>query len=224
MEYPDTLQRRRRFQRNSESALLCNETICATEHKNSKEGVLMDYRLIRSKRKTIGIQVKNGMVIVRAPMRTSLKEIDAFVERSRNWIDKHLCQQEEQMAREAENPISKLTREELEALAQEAVRRIPGRVAYYAPKVGVTYGNITIRNQRTRWGSCSAKGNLNFNCLLCLAPPGVLDAVVVHELCHRLEMNHSKRFYEEVLRVYPDYYKDHGWLKEHGSELLGRLP
>ena len=88
----------------------------------------------------------------------------------------------------------------------------------------MTYGNITIRNQRTRWGSCSAKGNLNFNCLLCLAPPGVLDAVVVHELCHRLEMNHSKRFYEEVLRVYPDYYKDHGWLKEHGSELLGRLP
>ena len=184
----------------------------------------MDYRLIRSKRKTIGIQVKNGMVIVRAPMRTSLKEIDAFVESSRNWIDKHLCQQKERMVHEAENPVSKLTREELEALAQEAVRRIPGRVAYYAPKVGVTYGTITIRNQRTRWGSCSAKGNLNFNCLLCLAPPGVLDAVVVHELCHRLEMNHSKRFYEEVLRVYPDYYKDHGWLKEHGSELLGRLP
>ena len=182
------------------------------------------YQLIRSRRKTIGIQVKDGAVIVRAPERASVKEIEAFVERSRPWIEKHLRLQEEMKTRQEAAGVKKLTRQELEALAQEAVRRIPERVAYYAPKVGVTYGNITIRNQKTRWGSCSARGNLNFNCLLCLAPPGVMDAVVVHELCHRLEMNHSKRFYEEVLRVYPDYYKDHGWLKEHGSELLARLP
>lgn len=182
------------------------------------------YQLIRSRRKTIGIQVKDGAVIVRAPERASVKEIEAFVERSRPWIGKHLRLQEEMKTRQDALGVKKLTRQELEALAQEAVRRIPERVAYYAPKVGVTYGNITIRNQKNRWGSCSARGNLNFNCLLCLAPPGVMDAVVVHELCHRLEMNHSKRFYEEVLRVYPDYYKDHGWLKEHGSELLARLP
>ena len=182
------------------------------------------YQLIRSRRKTIGIQVKDGTVIVRAPQQASMKEIEAFVERSRSWIGKHLRLQEEMKTRQEAAGVKKLTRQELEALAQEAVRRIPERVAYYAPKVGVTYGNITIRNQKTRWGSCSARGNLNFNCLLCLAPPGVLDAVVVHELCHRLEMNHSKRFYEEVLRVYPDYYKDHGWLKEHGNELLARLP
>ena len=182
------------------------------------------YQLIRSRRKTIGIQVKDGAVIVRAPERASVKEIEAFVERSRSWIGKHLRLQEEMKTRQDALGVKKLTRQELEALAQEAVRRIPERVAYYAPKVGVTYGNITIRNQKTRWGSCSARGNLNFNCLLCLAPLRVLDAVVVHELCHCLEMNHSKRFYEEVLRVYPDYYKDHGWLKEHGSELLARLP
>ena len=184
----------------------------------------IQYQLIRSRRKTIGIQVKDGTVIVRAPMTVSLKEIDAFVERSRNWIDRHLRQQEERKAKEAEHPVSKLTRPQLEALAQEAARVIPQRVAHYAPLVGVTYGNITIRNQKTRWGSCSARGNLNFNCLLCLAPPGVLDCVVVHELCHRLEMNHSKRFYSEVLRVYPDYYRDHAWRKEHGRELLSRLP
>ena len=168
--------------------------------------------------------MKDGAVIVRAPVRSSMKEIESFVERSRPWIEKHLRLQEEMKIKQEASGVKKLTREELEVLAQEAVRRIPERVAYYAPKVGVTYGNITIRNQRTRWGSCSAKGNLNFNCLLCLAPPGVLDAVVVHELCHRLEMNHSKRFWQEVYRVFPDYYKDHRWLKEHGSELLGRLP
>ena len=116
-----------------------------------------------------------------------------------------------------------LTREDIHILAKEALRVIPERVAYYAPKVGVTYRRITIRNQRSRWGSCSGKKNLNFNCLLMLAPPEVLDSVVVHELCHLLEMNHSKKFYEQVLRVYPDYYRDHEWLKTHGEKLLRRM-
>ena len=118
---------------------------------------------------------------------------------------------------------SRLTRQDIEELAREAVRVIPERVAYYAPKVGVTYGRITIRNQRSRWGSCSSKGNLNFNCLLMLAPREVLDSVIVHELCHRLEMNHSKRFYEHVLRVYPEYYRYHAWLKENGQALMRRM-
>ncbi|MDY3888895.1 MAG: M48 family metallopeptidase, partial [Agathobacter sp.] len=82
---------------------------------------------------------------------------------------------------------------------------IPKRVAYFADIMGVDYGRITIRMQKTRWGSCSSKGNLNFNCLLMLAPPEVIDYVVVHELCHRKEMNHSKAFWREVERVLPDY-------------------
>ena len=85
------------------------------------------------------------------------------------------------------------------ALADQAVKTIPEKVRYYAPLVGVTYGRITIRNQRTRWGSCSSKGNLNFNCLLMLAPPEVLDSVVVHELCHRKEMNHSKMKWNQLM-------------------------
>ena len=119
--------------------------------------------------------------------------------------------------------MEKLRPEELAALAQEARRVIPERVAVYAPLVGVSYGRITIRSQRTRWGSCSAKGNLNFNCLLMLSPPEVLDSIVVHELCHRKEMNHSCRFYAEVLRVFPDYWKCHAWLRENGSSLMRRL-
>ena len=113
--------------------------------------------------------------------------------------------------------------EDIRSLAEQAMKMIPERVAYYAPRIGVTYGRITIRNQKTRWGSCSAKGNLNFNCLLMLAPPEVVDSVVVHELCHRKEMNHSKKFYEEVLKVFPDYWKWHRWLKDHGAALMKRM-
>ena len=132
----------------------------------------------------------------------------------------------DELSREVERlrlETGRLGREDIRNLAKEALRVIPERVAYYAPRVGVSYGRITIRNQRTRWGSCSGKKNLNFNCLLMLTPPEVLDSVVVHELCHILEMNHSKRFYENVLRVYPDYYKNHAWLKENGGALLRRM-
>jgi predicted metal-dependent hydrolase len=93
-------------------------------------------------------------------------------------------------------------------------------VQYFAPLVGVDYRRITIRSQKTRWGSCSSSGNLNFNCLLLLAPPEVLDYVVVHELCHRKEMNHAPRFWAEVGRVLPDYKKRNKWLKENGSRLM----
>ena len=88
--------------------------------------------------------------------------------------------------------------------------------------MGVTYGRITIRNQKTRWGSCSSKGNLNFNCLLMLTPPEVIDYVVVHELCHRKEMNHSKAFWDEVAHVLPDYEKARLWLKTEGDMIMRR--
>ncbi len=183
----------------------------------------MRYQLTRSNRKTIGIQVKDGQVIVRAPQRMPQSEIEKFLLRSMDWINRQIRKQEELKAKAAANPVERLTMQELEELAKKAMKVIPERVAYYAPKVGVTYGRITIRNQKSRWGSCSAKGNLNFNCLLMLAPPEVIDSVVVHELCHRIEMNHSKKFYEHVLRVYPDYYRHHAWLKEHGTELMRRM-
>ena len=120
---------------------------------------------------------------------------------------------------EAES-TEKLTREKVIALAEEALKVIPARVEYFAKVIGVTYGKITIRNQKTRWGSCSSKGNLNFNCLLMLAPPEVLDYVVVHELCHRKQMNHSKAFWLEVEKVLPDYKEARKWLKEEGSQMI----
>ena len=181
----------------------------------------MEYTVIRSHRKTIGMQIKRGVVTVRAPMWVSEAQIQRFVEAHRDWLDRHLSAAQER--EKAFSDVEPLSEEALRELAHRACEVIPQRVKYYAELLGVTYGRITVRNQRTRWGSCSAKGNLNFNCLLMLAPPQVLDSVVVHELCHRLEMNHSERFYTSVYRVFPQYDQWHGWLKKNGERLMRRM-
>ncbi|MGN0324920.1 MAG: M48 family metallopeptidase [Lachnospiraceae bacterium] len=181
-----------------------------------------DIKIIRSRRKSIALEIdRNLQVLVRAPYQMSIDEIRRFVAEKENWIEKHLIQmQMRQKEYEKTAGSAKISMEEIHQLAEEALKVIPERVAYYAPLVGVTYGRITIRNQRSRWGSCSGKGNLNFNCLLMKVPPEVLDYVVVHELCHRKEMNHSKRFWAEVERVLPDYRENRRWLKEQGSSII----
>lgn len=144
-------------------------------------------------------------------------DIRRFVESKSGWIEKHL----EKRTAAARLPV--FTDEQLQVLARQARQTIPERVAHFAPLVGVTYGRITIRSQHTLWGSCSSKGSLNFNCLLMLTPPEVLDYVVVHELCHRKEMNHSARFWAEVEHVLPDYEIRRKWLRENGTALISRL-
>ena len=178
------------------------------------------YKLIRSKRKTLGLELRPEGLIVRAPFRATNGQIEYFVEQHRQWIRQHQEKLERQKQQAAERPA--LTETELKELAERARRYIPERVRYYAPKVGVDYGYITIRCQKSRWGSCSSKGNLSFNCLLMLAPPEVIDSVVVHELCHRKEMNHSPAFYAQVLRVFPEYRTWRRWLKDNGPALLLR--
>lgn len=177
----------------------------------------MEYQLIRSSRKTIAIQIKpDGEVIVRAPKRLTMAEIRRFVAARQPWIQKHLPKQRA--------AVQKLTEAERSELVLRAKKLLPEKTAYYAPLVGVDYGKITIRSQHTRWGSCSSRGNLNFNCLLMLVPEAVLDYVVVHELCHRKQMNHSSAFWAEVEAVLPGYREPKRWLKDHGPELIARLP
>lgn len=182
------------------------------------EKTVCTYRVIRSSRKTIALQITpDGQLLVRCPRRMGAEAVLAFVESKADWIETHL-------ARQAAAPkLSPLTAEELQGLAGQARAVIPARAAYFAPLVGVDYGRITIRSQRSRWGSCSSRGNLSFNCLLMLAPAEVADYVVVHELCHRKEMNHSAAFWAEVARVLPDYRDRKRWLKENGPALIGRL-
>ena len=181
----------------------------------------MEIEVIRSRRKTLSVEIREGHLLVRAPLRISNAEIARFLQEKQGWIDKHLAGA--RAREEAKKDVPLLTEEELRTLVQEAKRLIPDRVAYFARLLGVTYGRITIRCQRTRWGSCSSRGNLNFNCLLMLAPRDVLDSVIVHELCHRKHMNHSSAFYEEVLRVLPDYKAQDKWLKKNGLMLMARL-
>ena len=178
------------------------------------------YEVIRSNRKTIAVQIMgDGRIIVRAPLRMADGDIQRFVESKSEWMEKHLAiiQQRQQPAEAA------FTMEQLHQLADAAKQDIPRRVARFAALIGVTYGRITIRAQKSRWGSCSGKGNLNFNCLLMLCPEEVRDYVVVHELCHRKELNHSPRFWNEVARVMPDYAQHRKWLKENGGSLIARL-
>jgi len=175
----------------------------------------MKVTIIRSNRKTLSIQLKPGEIIARAPLRMKDKEIYSFIESKKSWIEKNLAKIDE---------VQPFTEEEINALAEKAKAIISERVKYYAPKIGVTYNRITIRCQRTRWGSCSSKGNLNFNCLLALFPVEVIDSVVVHELCHRKYMNHSPQFYAEVEKVFPEYKKWHKWLKDNGGIFLNRIP
>ena len=184
----------------------------------------MDYKpeIVRSSRKTLTLEIKpNGRVIVRAPLRMSQRRIDTFVAEKEGWIEKHLTKL--QNAQRVQNANEKLTVNDVQQLKEKALQYIPQRVEYYSKFIGVNDGRITIRNQKTKWGSCSSKGNLNFNCLLMLTPPEVIDSVVVHELCHRKAMNHSDTFYAEVMRVYPEYKKWNKWLKDNGPAIMSRM-
>ena len=176
-----------------------------------------EYELIKSSRKTLAAEIKQGRLIIRAPHQAADDDIRRFIQKNRQWIETHLAKSRSREA--AAESIPKLTPEELHNLAQQALKVIPARAAYYAPLIGVTYGRITIRNQTSRWGSCSSKGNLNFNWRLIFAPEEVVDYIVVHELAHRKEMNHSRAFYNVVASVLPDYKVREKWLKENGEKL-----
>lgn len=171
----------------------------------------MNYEIIRSSRKTLALEItRDGQLKVRAPYKVSRKEIQNFVKSKESWVFKHLKRIEETKAEQPE-PLSS---EEIEKLVQKALQVLPEKVEHYARIIGVTYGRITIRNQKTRWGSCSSKGNLNFNCQLMRLPEELQDYVVVHELCHRKEMNHSSDFWKEVEYIMPDYQERRARLKQ----------
>lgn len=179
-------------------------------------------QIIRSRRRTLGIQIPDGAhVLIRAPLRMSAAEIRRIMEEKRDWIESHLAQAKKM--EEACRQLPRLTMEEVDQLADRALDFFPQRVRMIAQQMNVRFGRITVRNQKTRWGSCSSKGNLNFNCLLMLCPPDVRDYVIVHELCHLKEMNHSPRFWAEVEKAMPDYRQPLQWLKQNGPPLLRRM-
>lgn len=165
----------------------------------------INIQIIKSRRKTIGLEVHtDGQVIVRAPLRISSRELDKFINEHINWIESKIKLMEERNYKKipTEAPsMDSITDEEWLSIKNA----FAGRVKYYCNIMGVNVSRITLRNQKTRWGSCSAKGNVNFNYQLYYMPEELMDYVIVHELSHRRYMNHSSLFWREVEKYCPEY-------------------
>ena len=171
--------------------------------------------VIRSARKSLGLEVRDAnTVLVRIPTRVSDRELKAFVENHRSWIlekTEVMAEREEKRKSTPAPPpelLSKTDRMKIQL-------KIGKRVRHYCEAMGVTVGYVTVKNQKTRWGSCSAKGNVNFNYQLAFLPDELLDYVVIHELAHRRHMNHSRAFWAEVEKYCPDYLERREQLKEY---------
>lgn len=186
---------------------------------------ILEYKIIRSKRKTCSLELNaDDTLTVRIPLYGKNSDVIRILKEKQFWIAEKLLQQQK---RRQNHPLPQYTETQrlaLEKRYRSAAREyIPQRVAYYADAyshlIKHPYSTITIRDQKTRWGSCSSRGTLSFNWRLMLAPPGILDYVVVHELCHLEHMNHSKDFWSCVEAILPDYKERRKWLKEHGQEL-----
>jgi predicted metal-dependent hydrolase len=214
----------------------------------------MDFDIIRSRRKTIAVEItKEGGVLVRAPLKLARREVLAFVHQNSGWIARKLVQA--RVLQEERTPRRFLEGESFPFLGeQHRLRYVTGgeylrkekgeflmgadlsaragnlfrtwyrarareiledRVAHFALQMGLSCRSVRITNAKERWGSCNAAGCLNFAWRLVMAPPAVIDYVIVHELAHLVEMNHSRRFWDCVARVLPDHPEQRKWLREH---------
>lgn len=166
------------------------------------------YELIRSDRRTLAVEItRDCRVLVRAPKRLSPTAIDAFLLRHQAWIAR-------QLERRRENPPPpEPTAEEIAALKARARAVLPGKVDYWARRMGVTPSGVKITTARKRYGSCSGKNSLCFSCFLMNSPEAAVDLVVVHELCHIRVKNHGPAFYALLARYLPDYQERKKQLK-----------
>ena len=184
----------------------------------------LTYRFVRSSRKTIAIEIGTKGITVKAPFQASQRDVEAFLKKRPHWILAHYdAMQERAVKMTIQASHSHLSEEQMAALEKRyrALARecITNRVSYYAGILKVSFSAIRIAEQKTRWGSCSSKGTLSFHWRLILAPPAVMDYVVIHEVCHLLHMDHSPAFWKEVESLMPDYKIYRKWLKEHGYVL-----
>ena len=177
---------------------------------------MIDYTLIRSKRKTVSLTVRPDFtVVVRAPKKASKKFIDGFVLENEEWIRRRMQQQAE------ENRLMKtLTPQEENALRQKAKEILPERVRFFSEQMNLTPTGIRITGAKTRFGSCSGKNSLNFSWRLMACPMEAIDYVVVHELAHIRYKNHGKEFYQFIETVLPDYKLRQKILKDPRYRIL----
>ena len=161
----------------------------------------MNYEIIYTKRKTLCLQVKrDGCVVIRCPYHTSKAKIEEFYNAHYEWVKKKL-----EITKNRMMPIDELDKYEIEELRKKALEYIPSRVDYFGAIMGVTPSKVSINQAKTRFGSCSSKKRLNFSCNVMRYPCEAIDYVIVHELAHIKELNHSKRFWAIVESIMPDY-------------------
>ncbi len=180
----------------------------------------INIEIIRSNRRTMAIEIRpDGKTLARVPKRTFDYKIKQFLSEHEAWILRKHDQVMKRLQLRQNNTYSIPSWDSLSAQDKKhAKEKIVARVEYFASLMDIDYGNISMKNQKSRWGSCSSKGNLNFNYRLAYLPDELLDYVVVHELSHRLHMNHSKDFWSVVQRYDADYKLHHKILRETGIE------
>lgn len=140
----------------------------------------------------------DARVVVTAPHFSGLGTIERFIVKHSDWISRHI-------ARARGKAVIRVQRRKIAELKKRALALTSARCAHFATIYGLNYRKITIRAQKSRWGSCSRAGNLSFNYKIGVLPPHVADYIIVHELCHLAEMNHSKNFWDLVAKTVPEH-------------------
>lgn len=181
----------------------------------------LNVKIIKSKRKSIGVEIKPDLtILVRAPYSVNDATIKKLLAEKSPWIEKKI----KEISNNNKNSLPEFTDKELEVLREQTRAIITPKAEYFAKILNVSFNKLFVKKQRSVWGSCSSKKNINFNLLLCLCPENVIDYIVVHELCHLKQLNHSKQFWAEVEKIFPKHKEAKNWLKTEGNKLIKRLP
>lgn len=168
----------------------------------------MNYQVKYSKRKTISISIDKGEVVVRSPLGVDRKTIEDVIEKHKRWIEKHL-----EIQKRKSDLFDSLSEDDIKILKKSAKQYFKDKTEYFSKIMGLEYGRITITSAQKRFGSCSSQGNISYSYRLMLYPEEAREYVVVHELAHLKQMNHSSKFYKIVESVLPDYKRRKKLLK-----------